>query len=80
MKAQDNLAFMGALPKESLYGGWVVGDCRPQAWAHTGYGCDIVEDYVHIAWERVRALQAGTLRTRPMGKPVYDPSKRNGGH
>ena len=45
-----------------------------------GYGCDIVEDYVHIAWERVRALQAGTLRTRPMGKPVYDPSKRNGGH
>ncbi len=45
-----------------------------------GYGCDIVEDYVDIAWERAQALEAGTLRTRPMGKPVYDPSKRNGGH
>ena len=44
------------------------------------YGCDVVEEYVEIAWERVRALQDGTLRTRPMGKPVYDPSKRNGGH
>ena len=45
-----------------------------------GYGCDVVEEYVEIAWERVRALQSGTLRTRPMGKPVYDPGKRNGGH
>ena len=45
-----------------------------------GYGCEIVEEYVEIAWERVRALQNGTLRTRPMGKPVYDPTKRNGGH
>ena len=45
-----------------------------------GYGCDVVEEYVDIAWERVRALQSGTLRTRPMGKPVYDPTKRNGGH
>ncbi len=45
-----------------------------------GFGCDVVEEYVEIAWERVRALQDGTLRTRPMGKPVYDPSKRNGGH
>lgn len=45
-----------------------------------GFGCDVVEEYVEIAWERVRALQNGTLRTRPMGKPVYDPSKRNGGH
>lgn len=45
-----------------------------------GLGCDVIEEYVEIAWERVRALQNGTLRTRPMGKPVYDPSKRNGGH
>ena len=45
-----------------------------------GYGCDVVEEYVEIAWDRVRALQSGTLRTRPMGKPVYDPGKRNGGH
>jgi adenine-specific DNA-methyltransferase len=45
-----------------------------------GYGCDIVHEYIDIAWERVRALRAGTLRTRPMGKPVYDPNLPNGGH
>ena len=44
------------------------------------YGCDIVPEYVETAWERVRALQAGVLRTRPMGKPIYDPSRPNGGH
>ena len=44
------------------------------------YGCDIVPEYVETAWERVRALQAGVLQTRPMGKPIYDPSKPNGGH
>ena len=45
-----------------------------------GYGCDIVREYVDIAWERVEALRSGTLRTRPMGKPVYDPTKPRGGH
>ena len=45
-----------------------------------GLGCDVVEEYVDIAWERVHALKNGTLKTRPMGKPVYDPTKRNGGH
>ena len=45
-----------------------------------GYGCDIVGEYVDIARDRVRALRSGTLRTRPMGKPVYDPAKPNGGH
>lgn len=45
-----------------------------------GYGCDVQQDYVDTAWERVHALRAGTLETRPMGKPVYDPGKPNGGH
>ena len=45
-----------------------------------GYGCDTEKEYVDVAWERVRALRSGKLRTRPMGKPVYDPAKRNGGH
>jgi adenine-specific DNA-methyltransferase len=45
-----------------------------------GYGCDIVKEYVDIAWERVHQLRAGALRTRPMGKPVYDPSLPYGGH
>jgi adenine-specific DNA-methyltransferase len=40
------------------------------------YGCDIVPEYVAIAHERVEALHNGTLRTRPMGKPVYDPDSR----
>lgn len=45
-----------------------------------GYGCDIMQNYVDIAWDRVRELRAGTLRTRPMNKPVYDPSLPGGGH
>ena len=45
-----------------------------------GYGCDVVDAYVEIAKERVAALQAGMLKTRPMGKPIYDPAKPNGGH
>lgn len=43
-------------------------------------GCDNVEEYVEIARQRVAALEAGTLRTRPMGKPIYDPSLPRGGH
>ncbi len=44
------------------------------------FGCDIVPDYVAIAEERVAALRAGELRTRPMGKPIYNPALPNGGH
>ena len=44
------------------------------------YGCDIVPEYVEIAHNRVQQLYEGALRTRPMGKPIYDPSKPNGGH
>jgi adenine-specific DNA-methyltransferase len=45
-----------------------------------GYGCDIVQDYVDIAWDRVHRFRAGTLQTRPMDRPVYDPAKPYGGH
>lgn len=45
-----------------------------------GYGCDVVEEYIAIARERLDAFYAGTLKTRPMGKPVYDPTLPNGGH
>lgn len=45
-----------------------------------GYGCDIVQEYVGIAEERIAALAAGTLRTRAMNTPIYDPTKPNGGH
>jgi len=44
------------------------------------YGCDITQEYVDIARQRVGKLREGNLRTRPMGKPVYDPNKPKGGH
>jgi len=45
-----------------------------------GYGCDIVQEYVSIARQRIESFKAGTLQTRPMGKPIYDPALPNGGH
>ena len=59
-----------------------VGSAAVAALKHGrfGYGCDIEQEYVDIAWDRIQLLRAGTLRTRPMGKPVYDPSLPNGGH
>ena len=46
----------------------------------TAYGCDVVPEYVEIARDRVRRLYDGTLKLRPMGKPIYDPTLPNGGH
>jgi adenine-specific DNA-methyltransferase len=45
-----------------------------------GYGCDVVQKYVDIAWRRLHELRAGTLKTRPMSRPVYDPALPYGGH
>lgn len=44
-----------------------------------GYGCDTVNGYVRTAWERVHDLRAGTLKTRPMNRPVYNPALPGGG-
>jgi adenine-specific DNA-methyltransferase len=38
-----------------------------------GAGAEIVPKYVNLARERIRQELEGTLRTRPMGRPVYDP-------
>lgn len=38
-----------------------------------GYGCDIVRRYVDVAEKRIADLEIGRLKTRPMGKPVYEP-------
>lgn len=38
------------------------------------YGCDITPEYIEIARERVEAFYEGSLRTRPMNKPIYDPT------
>lgn len=44
------------------------------------YGCDIMKKYVDITQQRIEELRTGTLRTREMGKPIYDPTQPNGGH
>jgi len=44
-----------------------------------GYGCDVVQEYIDIARDRVTRIGKG-LKTRPMGKPVYDPALPKGGH
>ncbi len=38
------------------------------------FGCDLEQRYIDIAWERIHRLRCGDLRTRPMNKPIYDPS------
>ena len=45
-----------------------------------GIGCDVDPTYVAIARDRLRQLREGVLRTRPMGKPIYDPGLPKGGH
>lgn len=42
------------------------------------YGCDVVQEYVDIANDRIEAYQLGDLRIRPMNKPVYDPTLKGG--
>jgi adenine-specific DNA-methyltransferase len=40
-----------------------------------GVGCEIVERYSELARKRISDEINGTLRTRPMNRPVYDPAK-----
>ena len=37
-------------------------------------GADIMQNYIHIAKERVSLETEGLLRTRPMNRAVYEPS------
>jgi adenine-specific DNA-methyltransferase len=62
--------FMGA-------GSAVVGAIKH---GRVGYGCDVVQQYVDVAWQRVHDLRAGSLKTRPMNRPVYNPTLPYGGH
>ena len=39
------------------------------------YGCDITQQYIDIAADRIDSFYAGDLRTRPLNKPVYDPNE-----
>lgn len=40
-----------------------------------GLGAEIHSKYIKIAKDRINSELKGTLRTRPMGKPVYNPQK-----
>ncbi len=40
-----------------------------------GMGAEVVPQYIELAKERIQQEMAGTLRTRPMNRPVYDPDK-----
>lgn len=40
-----------------------------------GIGAEVVPQYVRLAKQRIEQEIAGTLRTRPMNQPVYDPIK-----
>lgn len=57
-----------------------VGSAAVAALKHgrNAFGCDLDQGYIDVAWERVHQLRAGTLRTRPMNKPVYDPKAEDG--
>ncbi len=37
------------------------------------FGCDTMPEYIDIAKNRIKELFEGSLRTRPMNKPIYDP-------
>ncbi len=40
-------------------------------------GAEICKDYYDVAVERLRKLDEGTLRTRGMGQPIYEPDPRS---
>ena len=40
-----------------------------------GAGAEILDKYVKVARKRIREEFAGTLKTRPMHKPIYDPEE-----
>ena len=38
-----------------------------------GMGAEIKKEYLQIAFDRINQAEKGTLKTRPMDRPVYDP-------
>jgi len=58
-----------------------VGSTAIAALMHdrNAYGCDIMQEYVETALDRVKQFHEGTLRTRPMNKPIYDPTGKSNG-
>lgn len=54
-----------------------VGSSAVAALKHKrlAYGCDVMQEYIDIASDRIDRFYTGQLRTRPMNKPVYDPNE-----
>lgn len=68
-------------PGDSVFDPYMgVGSAVVAALKHgrVGYGCDNIPEYVKIARARVQKLRAGILKSRPMGRPVYDPEMAYG--
>lgn len=79
----ERLVLSLTLPGDNVFDPFMgVGSSVVAAVKHDriGYGCDVVKAYVDTAWDRIHALRAGTLKTRPMDRPVYDPALPYGGH
>ncbi|MFZ1934008.1 MAG: site-specific DNA-methyltransferase [Thermoguttaceae bacterium] len=53
-------------------GSTIIGAVRHD---RRGVGAEIVSKYISLARQRIQRELDGTLRTRPMFKPVYDPSR-----
>jgi len=55
-----------------------VGSSAIAALKHNrnAFGCDLEKKYIDLAWERIHEFRAGTLRTRPMNKPVFQPNAK----
>jgi adenine-specific DNA-methyltransferase len=45
-----------------------------------GVGCDVQKEYIDVAYDRIKSFKEGTLKLRPINKPVYDPALPGGGH
>lgn len=68
-------------------GDWVldpflgVGSSAIAALMHSrrAVGAEILAEYMEIARERIRRGEDGTLRVRPLERPVYDPRSKAGG-
>lgn len=43
----------------------------------TFWGCEIVEEYIDIGKSRLQASLDGTIKYRPVDRPIYDPKKSN---
>lgn len=56
------------------YGGVMSAVAAAVLHGRRGAGADIVAEYVEVGRQRVDLARAGLLRTRPMGRPVYEPS------